>query len=57
MDSQTKYSASMALEPALLQDLGLACLLVADLDERSFQYSWFEALWAFLRVLLQSRDA
>ena len=37
--------------------LGLACLLVADLDEGSFQYSWFEALWAFLEVLPQSRDA
>ena len=50
------YSLHM---PALLVTvaLGLACLLVADLDERSFQYSWFEALWAFLRVLLQSRDA
>ena len=45
--------------PALLVTfaLGLACLLAADLDERSFQCSWFEALWAILRVLLQSRDA
>ena len=32
-------------------------LPVADLDERSFQYSWFEALWAFMRVLMPSRDA
>ena len=35
----------------------LACLLAADLDERNFRDSWFEALWAFLEVLLQSRDA
>ena len=34
---------------------GLACLPVAHLDERTFQYFLLEALWAFFSVFMQSR--